>query len=209
MPTGTIQSVINLGGVSIASSLSNTAVAQQGGEYPTAAAKAGTLETRVTAALGIVELSTGHGLEVDDIVAVIWSTGYRYGMTVTAVDGNEVTVSGGAGDDFPDNGYGTSSGVGTLAVHVCERTRYDVRFEAGDLEAIAAGSDQVAVLVFTDELSAAYATKIVASGKWEWFDGTGIDNPLTDASVDDVVSVDVYAGATTAATVKLGMLLNA
>ena len=72
------------------------------------AAKAGTLSARTDDNTGVVTLAAGHGLEVGDVVDVYWSGSgnYRYGMDVTVVDGNDVTVDGGAGADNLTGGFG-------------------------------------------------------------------------------------------------------
>jgi hypothetical protein len=50
---------------------------------------------------GTLTVGIGHNITVGDQIDVIWSGGRRDRMTVTAVDGTTVDVTGGTGDDFP------------------------------------------------------------------------------------------------------------
>lgn len=61
-----------------------------------------TLTTRTDNDTGVVTAATGHGIEGGDVVDVYWSGGVRYGMDVTDVTDNAITVDGGAGDNLPD-----------------------------------------------------------------------------------------------------------
>lgn len=65
------------------------------------AGKAGTLTTRATDTTGTVTLSTGHGIATGNIVDLYWSGGRRYGVVAGTVSGNDVPISGGAGDILP------------------------------------------------------------------------------------------------------------
>lgn len=66
--------------------------------------KAGTLSTRTDDNTGVATLSASHGITTGMIVDVYWSTGMRYGMTVGTVDGNDVPLDGGSGDNLPTEG---------------------------------------------------------------------------------------------------------
>jgi hypothetical protein len=80
-------------------------------EVVLAAGKAGTLTTRTDNDTGVITVP-GHTLQVGDNVDVYWSVapaGRRYGMKVSSIAGNDVTVGTlageiGAGDNFPAQG---------------------------------------------------------------------------------------------------------
>jgi len=70
--------------------------------YPSGTA--GTLSTRTDDDTGVVTLSSGHGLQVNDKVTVAWPAspgGIRSLMTVTDVTGDDVTIDLGTGDVLP------------------------------------------------------------------------------------------------------------
>ena len=111
MPVATYSVSLAAGGVSIQNSVARTGDHPQGYEVPLPVGKAGTLSTRTDNDTGVIT-AAGHGLIVGDKVNVFWTTapaGRRYGMTVSAVAGNDVTVGTlggeiGAGDNFPVQG---------------------------------------------------------------------------------------------------------
>jgi hypothetical protein len=64
----------------------------------------GSLTTRTDADTGEITMSTQiapHGITTGEIVDVVWSRGWRLGMTVGTVSGNSVPIDGGEGDDLP------------------------------------------------------------------------------------------------------------
>ncbi len=87
----------------------------------------GTLGTRTDDDAGVVTLSTGHGIETEDVVDVYWAGGVRYGMTAT-VSTNDVTVDGGAGDALP-----TQS---TTITAVVVQTDFEINFDGDDAQII-------------------------------------------------------------------------
>jgi len=64
------------------------------------AAQTGTLTTRTDDDTGVATLSTGHGIETDDVCDVYFAAGVRYGMTAS-VSTNAITLDGGDGDALP------------------------------------------------------------------------------------------------------------
>jgi len=90
------------------------------------AAQTGTLTTRTDDDTGVATLSTGHGIESDDVVDVYWAGGIRYGMTAT-VAVNAVTVDGGDGDNLP---------IQDTAVTVVVQTDWEMDFDGDDVQII-------------------------------------------------------------------------
>ena len=108
MPNAIYSVSLTAGGVAIQKAVTRTGDHPQGYEVPLPPGKAGTLSTRTDNDTGVVT-AAGHTLIVGDKVNVFWTSGKRYGMTVSAVAGNDVTVGTGAGeigagDNFPAQG---------------------------------------------------------------------------------------------------------
>ena len=198
MPTGTIVSTANVGGISMASAISRTDDGQIGHEVSLPAGSAGTLTTRTDDNTGEATLSAGHGLSEGDVVDVYWADGVRYGMDVGVVAGNVVPIDGGAGDNLPD---------ADSALVVTKQVTIDTDFD-GDLVAlIAALATQRAHLDFQTAGGVSLsAVELQANELWSWYSDSGIANPLTG---DPVGSVEASCGTTAAAaTLKLGALYS-
>ena len=109
MPQATYVTSLSVGGVSI-----QPPPVVRTGDHPNPyevvlpAGKAGTLSTRTDDDTGVIT-APGHTLQIGDTVDVYWSVapaGRRYGMQVSSVDGDDVTVGTlagevGDGDNFP------------------------------------------------------------------------------------------------------------
>ena len=90
------------------------------------AGKAGTLGTRTDNDTGIATLEQGHGVQQGDKVDVYDSHGsvVRYGMDVTNVAGNDVTLDAGSGDALPAQG---------ASIVVSVQQSIDVTFDGDNL----------------------------------------------------------------------------
>jgi hypothetical protein len=100
MPVATYGISLTVGGVAISKTITRSAQHPNPYEVELPVGAAGTLTTRTDADSGVVT-ATGHGLANADLVCVFWAGGRRYGMAVTDVAGDAVTVDGGEGDDLP------------------------------------------------------------------------------------------------------------
>jgi hypothetical protein len=108
MPQATCAIVLSLGGITIQRSILRSGDHPNPYEITLPAGKAGTLSTRTDNDTGVVT-AADHTLVVGDKVDIYWSGGRRYGMAVSSVSGNDVTVGTGAGevgagDVFPAQG---------------------------------------------------------------------------------------------------------
>lgn len=90
-----------------------------------ASAQTGTLTTRTNNSDGVATLTTGHGI-VTGKVDIYWAAGVRYGVD-GVVSSNEVTISGGAGDNLPTQ---------STAVTVVIPTTLNVNFDGDEVEII-------------------------------------------------------------------------
>ncbi len=168
--TGTYALVVSASGISIQTSMTRTAsegIEPVDTDLPTG--KAGTLSARTDNDTGVATLATGHGLQTGDKVDVFWDGGIRYGMSAT-VNGNDVTIDQGAGDDLPAQ---------DTAVVVTKPISLDVTFDGDNLVLIAASTSQRSHLTFVDAggLTLA-AVEIGTQEAWVWISGVGVANPL-------------------------------
>jgi hypothetical protein len=207
MPTGMINIVASIAGLSIQASRTRTASGQISHEVTIPAAKTGTLTTRTDDDEGIFTLAAGHGLVVDDVIDVYWAGGIRYGMKVSAVNGNDVTAGGvggpGAGDVLPDQG---------TAVTVSKQVTVDTDFDGDKLEMIvvantAQANTKRAHFDFQDSGGLSLkAQELAGADPWDWSADTSIANPLAGNPVDRVKLSNGDSAA--AAQVKIGVLYN-
>lgn len=163
---------------------------------------AGTLTTRTGDAEGTFTLAAGHGLEVNDIIDVYWAGGLRYGMKVSAVNGNDVTAGGtggpGAGDVLPAE---------DTAIVADEQVTLDVDFDGDKLEMIVVASSARAHIDFQDASGNSLEAQELSAGEpWDWASGMGAVNPLSGNPVDRVKLSNGDSSA--AAIVKIGLVYN-
>lgn len=196
MPTVTISDNVSIAGLSIQSKVERSATGHIGQEIPLPAAKVGSLTTRTDDDTGVVTLAASHGIVSTDVVDVYWADGVRYGMTAT-VSTNEVSVEGGAGDVLPAD---------ETAVTLAKQVAIDTDFLGNLVEAIVVSSTLRANLEFRESAATAVGVKLPAGEGWRWFSDQGITNPLSGKAI---ASIQASCGnATTAATLKLGVLYN-
>lgn len=197
MPTATISFVGSIAGLSIASQQTLTGIAQEGGQYPSATPEACTYGgLNPYDDLHTFEYDETPTVEAGDIIGVFWTGGRRVELEVEAVDGTTVTVHNdniGQGDTLPASG---------TVMAACPRTRYDLRLDADQIVAFAAGmATSNALLVFRDDAASALVD-VFADAHAVWLNTDGTTSPF--ASLGDMATVDVYAAA--AVTVTLGFL---
>lgn len=120
------------GGLSIAKSIARTGDHPNTYEITLPVGTAGTLSTRTDDDTGVVT-AAGHTLLVGDKVNVFWSGGKRYGMTVSAVAGNDVTVGTGAGE----TGSGDVFPAATTAVVITKQVSINTQIDGDEIEIIA------------------------------------------------------------------------
>jgi hypothetical protein len=145
---------------------------------PLPAAKAGTLSTRTDEDTGVATLAEGHGIESADVVDVYWAGGCRHGMAAT-VDGNDVTIDGGAGDDLPEE---------DTVVSVAKQTAIDTDFDGDKVTYILAATDRGPCHVdFQTAVPASvYAFPVAAEDESHWDAESGLANPLAAATIDAI-----------------------
>ncbi|MBX3451024.1 MAG: hypothetical protein KF777_15775 [Planctomycetaceae bacterium] len=175
---------------------------QAAGTNPTAhvltlaAGKVGTLTTRTDDNTGVATLAGGHGVSTSDVCDIYWSGGLRRGLTAT-VDGNAVTLDGGAGDVLPTQ---------ATAVVVCVQTEIVEAFDGDDLEVLLISTSQRCSVDLQQSNGTSHAAyDIPAGGMRSWTAAGGTTNPVAGDSIGQIV---VSNGGVVDAELKIGLLLE-
>jgi len=139
---------------------------------------AGTLTTRTGNDEGIATMSSGHGIESDDIVDVYWTGGVRFGMTAS-VSGTAVSLDGGDGDALPTQSTG-------LVLDVQENAAFEVTGD--DVTSLTISSTKRGAISFLDGDSAVLLSIELSAGiDYEWTSSDPYhENPLDGMSVASV-----------------------
>lgn len=186
MPSALRTVSVNIGGLDFKSKetfeqpglIAQALLASESNAVP--AAKTGTLSTRTDNNTGVLTMQANHGIANAAVVDVYWSTGKRYGMTVTNVATNLVSIDGGNGDNLPAQ----STAITAIAVRTI-----DVDFNANLISIIQAqlihsGSDKRGTLVFFDgSNSELLAINLANDAVWGWSDKDAGANPLAGHTV--------------------------
>jgi len=195
--TGVFTNTISLAGINISSTITRTKEGQQSVEPSLPAGKTGTLSTRTDDNTGVVTAESGHGITISDTVDVYWTGGVRYGMSVTNVATDDVTVDLGDGDVLPDQ---------DTAVIITPRVEVDIDFTGDNVEMFAALCDKRAYIEFTTEGDANITeSELLAGEAWSWHNNSGVTNPFASAVVG---KVQATCGEATAGTLQIGVLLD-
>jgi hypothetical protein len=204
MPIATYAITLSTGGVNIQKSGSRSGDGLITREIALPAGKSGTLSTRTDDDTGVIS-AVGHTLIVGDKVSVFWATGRRYGMTVSAVAGNDVTVGTGAGEV----GAGNVFPVQGTAVVISKKVDVNVGID-GDAIKVAGLSFEFLVATITDDGhvtfrdsgSAVVAEIDLEANTPQIYDVAGGQaNPFTG---NPITTADAYNGCATAdATLKI------
>lgn len=203
MPTGTIGSTINVGGVSAAGIISRTKEGQIGHELTLAAGSDG-IQLAFTGVSDItVTMAEGEVIEDGDVADVYWYVAgvlfVKYGATV-ALAGQVATLSGGGGDDYV-------TGEGTLAMILTKQETIDTDFIGNLVEMIAAVSDKVSHITFIEAGPANIdGVKLPAKEPWSWTKNGPYANLLAGATV---IEIKASCGdADNNAALKIGILYD-
>lgn len=106
-----------------------------------AAAKIGQLTTRTDADTGELTMAASHGITTSDRLDLYWAGGSRRGVTVGTVNGNDVPIDGGDGDDLPDN---------LTAVTAMVPQEEEFLFTGDNAKALAAFSQRTGTIVLAE-----------------------------------------------------------
>ncbi|MBN2132867.1 MAG: hypothetical protein JW741_25435 [Sedimentisphaerales bacterium] len=205
MPTGTIQQVATVGGISAQSTVTRTASSQIGHESDPVlpVAKVGTLSTRTNDTDGTLTLEADHGITVGQLVDIFWIdvdgvSHCAYGATAGVIDVLNVPFTGASGDVLPAEGYAITASVPVTI---------DTDFDGDLLEMIIALATYLGHVTFCDVGDAVLAAVTLVPGEgWSWVSDQGIANPLTGNAVAYVLASNGSSAYVN--TVKIGALYN-
>jgi len=171
---------ITIDGVNYVDARSVTCDGSQRKAITKAAAKTGQLTTRTDNDTGVITATAGHGI-VNGRLDVYWDGGHRRGMTVTVAT-NALSVDAGAGDNLPTN---------LTNVTLSQPQEEEFLVTGNNVAAIGARSSRRGIIVFaesddTEVLAIVDNFDASGGGGYQWFDGSGITNPLAGAAVAKV-----------------------
>lgn len=189
--TATLTGNIQIAGVSMPLAFSRSNDGGIARDIVLAAGQAGTMSaTSNTVTLD----STPVGLATSDTVDVYWDGGLRHGCSVSAIDGNDITLSGGSGDALPAE---------SSAVVLCEATEINYDVDGDDINLIAGYFSGRGFMDIRSDSASLYSREFAAASTW-FLDIASLDsNPLTGDPID---SVRVSNGTTAAITVRIASL---
>ncbi|MEP0846067.1 MAG: hypothetical protein HRF50_04500 [Phycisphaerae bacterium] len=187
----------DVAGVPMSGNVQRQAEGQIGQSVTLNAAKAGTLTTRTTDTAGTITLGAGHGIVDADVVDIYWSGGRRYNVVVGTVAGNDVPISGGAGDNLPAQ---------DAALTLAKQQTIDMDFEGDLLEACGAVCPQRGHIGFFDGASLVLSVDLAANTPWLWWKNGGHTNPLASQTITQAKATQEISTGT--AELKLGVLYD-
>lgn len=163
------------------------------------AAKTGNLTTRTNDTDGTLTMDTGHGFVTADILDLYWGTGQRCNVVVGVVAGDSVPISGGSGDNLPED----ESEITAMERNIAED---DYTFTGTDARAIVMSSPVPAAvhLVAADGTTVHLSVPLVADDGnpskyvYTWHNENGVPNPITG---DAIARIYVTHGSELAQTV--------
>ena len=175
MATGTITSVVSIGGVTIQSTVTQTGDhINNYGDANTVislpVAQLATAWVKTDADTAACNLTTGHGFTTGKM-DVFWDVGSRYDVDVT-VTVDAMALDGGVGDDFP----ATAEDTCVLA----EVTQINTQIDGDEVQMFAIHSTQKGSAYFEDTGGALVARfELVSDEVQTWNTDSGVANPLT------------------------------
>lgn len=174
--TSRLQQTMGIGSVIMQGDLSKTQDGAVGQQPPLPAGFAGVLTTRDADDEGHATLVGTHGLLVDDMVDVYWATGIRYGMKVTAVNGQLIDFGGvggpGAGDALP---------AATTPLIMTKRVEINIDFTGNEVHMMGMSITTCSRcnVEFTEEGGTTIATVELTAGElWFYVKDIGMTNVL-------------------------------
>ncbi len=202
MPTSTIRSTYNVGGIALGSEVTRTQESIIGQEHTLTAGSDGVQASYTGVAEITVTMTAGYVIGDAETADVYWTdstTGVpkvKYGAT-TALAGDIITVTVGAGDDYPDD-------VG-LAMVITQQQDVDIDFDGDLVEIMAASCDKLAHIEWNSGAAVTITgTKIPAGEAWDYI----LNGEYANALAGEVVtSASVSTGdSDNNGTLRIGVL---
>jgi len=182
MPTGSISIAANIAGSNILKSISKTADHPQAFEVDLPVGTDVSSWAKTDADTGVATMSAGHGL-TNGTYDAYWSGGCRFGLTGTFA-GDDLTLDGGAGDDFP---------ASSTAMVVCKQVEINTAIDGDNVQIFACcaeyastSEDSPVHVDFQDSGSASiHDIDLVANEPSTWWADSGVTNPFTGNPIVD------------------------
>lgn len=214
MAHATHNAVIEIGGLSIQSSIIRTESAQLAAALTLPVAKAA---VNWTAATSTITVADDDAIAAGDWADVFWYSstsgwGCRYGCDVVSItpngDNYDVTLANGSGDSLPTQYSYDTYGISPI---LAPCANVDLAFDGDQIKAAAAHINLGGHCLFksfdgSGDQGAVHNRLLLPNEAWFYADEMGRTNPLAG---DDVVNVVASNLSTTVeATFKLGILLD-
>lgn len=196
MSTNRIQVNADIGGATIAGTITRTSDARQAFDVTLPAAKAGTLSTRTSDTAGTLTMGAGHGITTGIKIDIYWDGGRAYNATVGTVDGNSVPFTLASGDVMPAQ---------DTAITASAQTSIDLAVTGDNLAAIGASCGEDCCLGFYASSTRELSVSMPGGEPWFWASGCGFTNPLAGITV---TSAKASQGGTSAAVLKVGVAFD-
>jgi len=160
------------------------------------AAEAGELTTRTSATAGVIEVTAAASAITGAKADIFWTGGLRYNVDVDDVTEDDVTFSGGSGDDLPD---------AETDVTICEPVVLDTDFDGSKVQIIAAQNSLRGHLLFKDSNGDnAFAAELLAASPKFYVVDTLADNPIDGDGIDELRVSNASGTAASAFTIGIG-----
>jgi len=200
MNSGTIQIMVNVGGVVMQKTITRTAdhaniYGDGRADIPIAAGTPVATWTKSDIDTGTATLTEGHGLS-SGTFDVFWDGGVKYGAT-GLLTVNSLALDGGTGDDYPT--------TGEAGMVVCKAQVINTEIDGDAVAMIAISASRRALLRFYDINSALVGDPIelAADEPWVWWADGVFSNPLTG---NPIRSAKLSSGSITAGVFSIQSL---
>jgi hypothetical protein len=153
-----------------------------------------------TSSTGTITFTAAHGLAGTETLAVFWSGGYAWKVTITGQTTNSITVSAAAGTAFPS---------GTTSVNVAVgQPLTDLSMVGSNLQELIIASSQTTLVDLLDSIPTSRLTQLVGAsqanpGPYVWPQTVGEAVPFSQTITD----VMVYNNSTQTANFTLLAIL--
>lgn len=175
----------SVGGRAYAKKTTVTGAFSVGFDESLLAAKIGTLTTRTDDNTGTLTMNAGHGIVTGNRLDVYWTDAAgvvkcRRGMTVGTVATNSVPIDGGEGDVLP---------AAAFAIRAMVPKEVAFPLTGNNVQSIQVyGQHDGSSFVFTTSGNVTIVgdTIVTAGGAYQWYNGSGVANPMSGQTVAKV-----------------------
>lgn len=213
MATASYQQIITVGGVTYRGTVELEAEGNASqGPVTLPAAAAGALTTRTSDSVGVLTLTTGHGLTTGAVVNLFWTKpdgtqGCRYNITL----GTVAAPTADTAVPLTDSGTGDVLPADETAITVSAQVEINVDVDGDDFVFLMAHCDGLAHLQFQEEDNTVLLATALVAGKprvWAGASGASFDGGTTPVTGDPVGHLVASNGDTTASVLNVVILYD-